>query len=348
MLDASAALSLLPSAFTSREAFDAGLSQAVLERLVRRGAVVRVQRGVFRQDPPLGPEETPWSVHHQTYLARARAALLSHPHHALSHETAAVLWGWPVLLHPGSPIHLTALHVEPRSRRDGRTVMHHSDSVVNEAAKVDGLTVMSAARSVADCLRTMRASRAVAVADAAVRLGHATVEDVEAVLQSQRRWRGRPAANGALRLVDPNRETWLESFSFCELHAIGIELPEAQVEVYDEQGRFVAHVDGMWVEDGTVAEADGKGKYGLPASSGDPATQAAVVDRVLNEKAREDALRSLGLEVVRWDFAEIRRQPEAVAGRVRAARHRGGLARFTGRLRRPAESRGVHPCQNTA
>ena len=336
MYDVSVTLAALPPAFSSREAFAVGLTQPVLERLVRRGRITRVQRGVFRQAPPKGPEEQPWSVRRRTYLARARAALLSHPHHALSHETAAVLRGWPVLLHPGSRIHLTALDIEPRSRRDGATVLHHSDSVANATTRMDGLTVLSAARSVADCLRTMPPSRAVAVADAAVRLRHTTLQDVESVLESQRRWRGRPAAMNALRLADPERETWLESFSFCELHALGIELPTPQVEVYDERGGFVARVDGIWVEDGTVAEADGKGKYGLPAPSSEPATQAAVVDRILTEKAREDALRSLGLEVVRWDFTDIRNNPERVAGRVRSARARGDLTRFTGSLRRPA------------
>ncbi|MGN6636396.1 MAG: type IV toxin-antitoxin system AbiEi family antitoxin domain-containing protein [Oryzihumus sp.] len=335
MLDASAALSLLPSAFTSREAFEAGLSQAVLERLVRRGAVSRVQRGVFRQRPEPLENEAPWATAQRHYLARARGALIAHPHHALSHETAAIAWGWPVLLHPGSPIHLTALHVEPRSRRDGRTVLHHSDSVVNDALDLRGLTVMPPARVVADCLRTMRPSRGVAVADAAVRAGMTFLPEVESVLTAQRRWRGRPRAREALRLVDPRRDSWLESFSFCELHGVGIELPTPQVEVYDTVGRFVARVDGIWVEDGTVAEADGKGKYGLPSPSGEPATQAAVVDRVLTEKAREDALRSLGLEVVRWDFTEIRHHPERVASRVRAARARGDLTRFTGSLRHP-------------
>ena len=334
MLDASAALSLLPSAFTSREAFGAGLSQAVLERLVRRGTITRIQRGVFRQGVRPRDDDASWAAERR-HLSLARAALLAHPGHALSHETAAVAWGWPVLIHRDSLIHLTALRVEPRSRREGRVILHHSDSVVNKAVQVDTLTTLAPARIVADCLRSMRPSRAVAVADAAVRAGATSLLDVHSVLSSQWRWRGRPRAREALEMVDPRRETWLESFSFCELNALGIDLPTPQVDIFDAWGDWVARVDGVWIEDGTVAEADGRGKYGLPAPDGLPATQATVVDRVLAEKRREDALRSLGLEVVRWDFAEIRKDPERVAARVRAARARGDLTRFTGSLRYP-------------
>ncbi|MGZ4748053.1 MAG: hypothetical protein ACXVYY_13315 [Oryzihumus sp.] len=335
MLDASAALSLLPSAFTSREAFGVGLSQAVLEHLVRRGTIMRIQRGVFRQGVGPRDDEAPWAAERRRHLSLARAALLAHPSHALSHETGAVAWERPVLIHRDSPIHLTALHVEPRSRREGRVILHHSDSVVNEAVQVDTLTTLAPARIVADCLRSMRSSRAVAVADAAVRAGATSLSEVESVIASQWRWRGRPRAREALELVDPRRETWLESFSFCELDALGIGLPTPQVDIFDAWGDCVARVDGIWIGDGTVAEADGRGKYGLPGSDGLSATQGTVVDRVLAEKRREDALRSLGLEVVRWDFAEIRQDPERVASRVRAARARGDLRRFTGSLRPP-------------
>lgn len=345
MYDASPALSALPSAFTSREAIEAGLTQRILERLVRRGTVQRVQRGVFRKVAEPEPSEPDWSFTLRCYLDRARAALLAHPHHALSHETAAVARGWPVLLQPGSRIHLTALHVEPRSRLAGDVVLHHSDSLINEAELVGSLLTMAPDRTVADCLRTMYPAKAVAVADAAIRAGGTILTDVEHVVHSQRGWRGRPRAIRAIPLIDPARDTWLESYSFVELSRLGVESPVPQVEVFDRLGSFVARVDGMWLEQATVAEADGRGKYLLGAA---PETESRAAANVLGEKAREDALRNLGLEVVRWDTAEIRNRPEEVARRVRTARARGDLSRFSGRLRVRGAWIDLPPRPNTA
>jgi hypothetical protein len=179
----------------------------------------------------------------------------------------------------------------------------------------------------------MRPAGGVAVADHAVRSGATTVRDVELMIQAQRRWRGRPRAAAALGLVDPRRETWLESFSFVTLHGLGIDLPTPQVEVFDEWGRFVGRVDGMWISEGTVAEADGKGKYLMGLGDDDGPSGRAAALRVVEEKVREDGLRGLGLEVVRWDNTQIRDEPLTLARRVENARSRGDLDRFTGRLR---------------
>ena len=89
--------------------------------------------------------------------------------------------------------------------------------MINEVVEVGGLRLLAHARTVADCLRTMTPANGVAVADAALRDGSADLLAVERSLDGMRRWRGRPRANAALRLVDPRRETWLESFSFVTL-----------------------------------------------------------------------------------------------------------------------------------
>jgi hypothetical protein len=44
---------------------------------------------------------------------------------------------------------------------------------------------------------------------------------------------------------------------------------------------------------------------------------------VVRERVREDRLRGVGLEVVRWMTNEIIRMPQVVASRVLAAHHRG-------------------------
>ena len=333
MYDVTAALAGLPDVFTARTAMAAGVSHHVLRRLVRHEAIIRFQSGVYGQRHACEPEEERWARIHREHCVRARAALQAHPDHALSHGTGAVAFGWPVSLHPDEPVHLTALHVEPRSRRVGRKVLHHSDSIINDMVEVDGLRLLTPDRTVADCLRTMTPANGVAVADGALREGATDLVSVKSSLDGMRRWRGRPAANAALRLVDPRRETWLESFSFVALHGLGIDLPTPQVEVFGEWGRFVGRVDGMWIADGVVAEADGEGKYLLGGPDGGGASDKDAARRVVAEKLREDDLRDLGLEIVRWGAHEIHRSLELVARRVHAVRARGDITRFRGRLR---------------
>jgi hypothetical protein len=333
MYDVTAALGALPDVFTGQTAMAAGISHHVLRRLVRHKTIIRFQCGVYGQVHVDDPEEERWARIHREHAVRARAALLAHPDHALSHRSGALVFGWPVSFYPDEPVHLTALHVEPRSRRVGGKVLHHSDSIINDVVEVDGLRVLTPDRTVADCLRTMTAANGVAVADGALRAGATDLLAVEGSLAGMRRWRGLPKANAALRLVDPRRETWLESFSFVALHGVGIDLPTPQVEVFNEWGRLVGRVDGMWIAEGTVAEADGQGKYLLGTPNGNGANGKDAARRVVAEKCREDDLRDLGLEMVRWGVHEIRRSREGVARRVDAARARGDIGRFRGRLR---------------
>jgi very-short-patch-repair endonuclease len=70
----------------------------------------------------------------------------------------------------------------------------------------------------------------------------------------------------------------------------------------------VARVDFLF--DGCViGEADGRGKYTGPQD-------------LWAEKRREDALRALGFEVVRWGWDDMWLHPYAVAGQIAAALQR--------------------------
>lgn len=187
MYDASSSFTSLPSSFTTSEAVTAGISQRVLTRLVRRSQLIHVQRGVNQQNPSAQGVPERWQILDSEHLARSRAALLAHPGHALSHQSAALAMGLPVLLHPDMPVHLTALTVQPRSRRVAGKVRHHSDSIINEVVELDDLRMLTPDRTVADCLRTMRPANGVAVADHTVRSGATTVRDVKLMIDAQRR-----------------------------------------------------------------------------------------------------------------------------------------------------------------
>lgn len=333
MYDVTPALATLPDSFNTRQARAAGLTQPVLERLVRAQKITRVRRGLFRQTAVVDATAKRWQQVLDDHLARLGLALLAHPHHAASHLSAAALYGWPVRLNPASVVHLTVLDVEPRSRRVADRYLHHSDSITNDIERVRGLAVLRRERTVADCLRTMRPASAVAIADGALREGEVAAADVEQIIHRQRHWVGRPKARRALQLVDPARESWLESYSFVTLSEWGVELPLPQVEVFDATYRFVGRVDGLWLRHGTVAEADGAGKYLSGGSVDELPTSLSAARRVVAERKRERSLLDLGLQVVRWDTDEILKAPQSVVRRVAEARQSGDLGRFRGRLR---------------
>ncbi len=77
--------------------------------------------------------------------------------------------------------------------------------------------------------------------------------------------------------------------------AAALPAPELQHTFYGPGGRFVARSDFWWPQFGVVGEADGNAKY--------DAGRVAIVA----ERRREQALRDLGLEMVRWEWADLRR-----------------------------------------
>jgi len=324
MYDVSQSLAQIGSPFTRRDAEEVGISAKVLRRLVRSGRVVRLLHGVYAvSSPELESFE-------EAYERNVRASALAFGEDfAVSHLSAAAVHGLPLPPGPTGSVHLTRLTACHRSRPGRRgTVIHHADSSETPIVVADGLAVTSVERTVADCLRSLPVASSVPIADAAVHRGLTTAEEIRGYLEVQRRWVGMPRARLALSLVDGRRESWLESFSFVRLDQLGIDLPEPQVEVFDDWGLLVGRVDGMWREDATVAEIDGRSKY-LISGSG----ERAVADVVVAEKAREDRLRDLGLEVVRWGLDDLRRHPHQLVARIRAARDRGAWTRFRGRLR---------------
>jgi predicted transcriptional regulator of viral defense system len=79
MYDVSPALVSLPSSFTTSEAVTGGISRRVLSRLVRRGQLIHVQRGVYQQNPSAQGVWERWQILEFEHLARSRGALLAHP-----------------------------------------------------------------------------------------------------------------------------------------------------------------------------------------------------------------------------------------------------------------------------
>ncbi|HKG49952.1 MAG TPA: hypothetical protein VKB14_05895 [Actinomycetales bacterium] len=317
----------LPDVFSAGTAASAGLTHHAIAHRIRTGRWLRLRRGVFcRADT--------WSAlgARARHLLLTRAELLSIGRgRVVSHESAAAAWGLPLPSAGLGPVWTTDGDLGRSARRSRDRVVEVASLRPHDVVLLDGLAVTAETRTVADCLRHQTLTDAVAVGDSALRGRLTTVPQIDETLRFQAGWPYVGRARAALPLLDPRRETPLESQSFAALWQCGIPLPCAQVYVYDAEGQFVAIVDALWIAAGLVGECDGRTKYDLDlVQRRDP---EVVRSALLREKVREDRLRGTQLGVIRWGTWDVRPDLSGLARRVRAAMATGGLRRFTGQLR---------------
>jgi hypothetical protein len=112
-----------------------------------------------------------------------------------------------------------------------------------------------------------------------------------------------------------------ESRSRVVLADLGLTPSALQYEITTPSGEFVARTDFAWEEERIVGEFDGRIKYGRLLRPGqDPG------DAVFEEKRREDAIRDVGWEVVRWTWGDLS-VPAHLAERLERARSRAARRR---------------------
>lgn len=115
--------------------------------------------------------------------------------------------------------------------------------------------------------------------------------------KARRRW------ESCWAFADADAESVGESVSRVLMDQWGLEPPQLQVRfVVDVDGGSRVRVDFHWPERGIVGEFDGLAKYQKPELLAGRRPEDVVVE----EKLREDALRRLGLRVVRWVWADLR------------------------------------------
>jgi hypothetical protein len=171
----------------------------------------------------------------------------------------------------------------------------------SEIVLIDNIPVTSLARTVLDLARTVPMTQAVSAGDRALALG-LTRQELQVGLLLMERWPGVRAARRVVEFLDARSESAGESMSRVRLMEEGLPRPELQQEIFGPDGRLVARVDFRWKEYNTVGEFDGKIKYGRLLKPGQ-----RIEDVIFEEKVREDAVRDLGLQVVRWISRDLYR-----------------------------------------
>lgn len=185
-----------------------------------------------------------------------------------------------------------------------RTALSPEDRIV-----VGSTTITSPLRTAFDLARTRSLGAGLVGVDRLAHLGLISVEAFGDYVTEHRGMRGVAQAAKVQRLADAGAESPPETLTRLVWLDAGLPRPEANSEVRDRAGRFIARVDLLDRSHRLVAEYDG-------------AHHASSAQRS-RDSARELALESLGFTVVKVTAADLE-SPAAREGlrrRFRAAYH---------------------------
>lgn len=277
------------------EAEAVGVNGRALGAAVRAGLLVRLRSGAYQRRHEIAGA-TPEARHLQ--VVRAAARQLREP--VFSHESAAVVWGLPVVAHVGG-LHVLGPHAGDgaphASGRRGDLTRHAWRGA--RVVETGGLRVTSALDTVAALASGRDLLRALPAAEAAVTRGLVTPEEIADVAAARSATRGVRTLRSVAALVDGRSESPGESVSRARIHLDGFDQPELQTSVVDRRG-VIGRVDFWWPGARVVGEFDGRVKYRTDGVD----DRRAVEDRVWAEKRREDRIRATGARVARWTWQD--------------------------------------------
>lgn len=291
---------------TTDQLVAAGVSKARIARLVRervlesprRGTYVPVLIAVRASKDPRRAE----ALRVSTVLARRSAGLVA------SHRSAAVMHGLDTLTASSVRTVTVTRPLRGQGNRSGfqGARIYTAELPEGHVTRRFGVACTSVARTVVDLARCGTLDAGVVVADSALRMKLTGPGELAAVLDACGGWPGTAIARRAIEFGDGRAESALESIARVAFDRHGLEAPELQVSLGGD-GLRVGRVDFYWPRHRTIAEADGKAKYG-----GDRRN-------VTWQLKRDTRLRDAGFEVVHFTWAEIVYAPEQVIARIRAA-----------------------------
>ena len=311
---------------TTAELAAFGTSRGQLQRLVQRGALLRLARGGYASATLVAAQSGDRATEHA--VLAAAAVMVAGPGTVVSHHSAALVHGLDMLGRGiGETVALTR-PPESTSRRSGPpgVRLHVAALPAGHVVTRHGVPVTSIARTVIDLARTSSFLAGVVAADCALHTTKTTKAELQAVITACPRWPGLQAARQVVAFADARSESVLESISRVAFRDHGLPPPDLQVLVGDAAG-IIGRADFLWCAHRTIAEADGAIKYKDPA-------------RAMAQLERDKRLREAGFEIVHFTWQDITRTPGQVAASINAAfRRANALTAAGGRTWRPPSSR---------
>lgn len=292
-----------------RDVVESGLTDAWLRRMVQQGHLVRMRQGAYASAQSWVDAD---KVRRHLMLTSAVVRQYDGRLVAVSHTSAALLYGAPDWGHDLTRVHLTSLL--GTSERNQAKVVHHRGVVrVGDVSRREGFWVTSPARTALDAACLLPREAAVCLVDWFLHSGLTTRAELDAMFVSMKEWPDTLGLWRVLDLCDGRSESVGETRTRLMVRDQGLPAPELQWVVHDRDGRFVGRVDLAWPEHGLILEFDGRVKYREHLRPGE-----SIEDAVLREKAREDRLReATGFAVIRITWRDLA-DPVGTCRRIRA------------------------------
>ena len=288
---------------------EVGISRRGIQQLCADGVLNSIRRGVYVTAEcwrNAGADER------YRLLVRATALAAEHPP-VLSHQSAAVLHGLPIIGSWPARVHTSAPDAGGGSST--RAAISHRGAPPDTPKVIDGCQVTSLARTLVDVAASSSMLVGVTMLDHALRVEQERVErdrvrrgqspgpsaltkdDLFQELAIVNPRTGRRQAEQAIAFASPLSANPGETLSRVRIFQLGFEVPELQVCFPDILGGN-AFADFWWRRVRKIGEFDGFLKYGVGPVLGnrDPGSV------VWQEKQREDALRARVNSFNRWGW----------------------------------------------
>ena len=277
----------------TEQLIEQGFTRDEIAKRCRLGEFTAVRRGAYL----LGPAEPADAEGRHRRLIEATVPQLQ-ADGVISYTSAAVLHGLPVWPGDLGAVHITRPRTGGGGKRRSLVRLHAQPLEAADLTTLDGIPVTSLERTVFDLARTLPFDRAVAAGDRALAMGMA-LDVLDQMLQCRRRWKGLNQARRTAAFIDGRAESAGESVSRVRCADFGLPTPQPQLPVVLPNGTTV-YGDLGWPEHRTIGEFDGRIKYEKLLRLGESAA-----DVVVREKRREDMLRALGWQIVRWIWEDL-------------------------------------------
>ena len=277
---------------TARELRLTGVDTRGVRRAAERGRLIRPHRGSY-----LATGDWRRLTELDRYTLRIIGAITSGRENPIvSHVSAAVLWGAPIIGPLPALVHVLAT-VEAGTRTE-HGFRRHATPHRFDLERRGELWMTSLVRTLVDVAVDAPFLTAVGVLDWALAAHPIGKDEILGCLDRLGIRRGRGRAERAIEFADARAGSPGETLSRVRIHEGGFPAPILQQPILDADG-LVGVGDFWWPEENLLGEFDGVAKYVREeyTEGRDPA------EIVLAEKRREDRIRATGPRVIRWDWS---------------------------------------------
>ena len=293
-----------------RDADAAGVSRAVVRRMLDLGGLIRLAKSAFAPTEIIDAA-TPWEAFRLKSIAFGRSG---GPDTFLTGAASAAVLRLPMVSEPPDL---------PTAVRPGNAHLGHDETPYGRSrhgylppqhrTRRDGVATVSPAYCAVDVARHSGPRDGLVVADKVLASG-VNREVLARLVTDMARYPGISTARWVVERADPRAESPLESLGRLAFLGAGLPAPISNAWI-PVRGRWY-RADHLLPEAGVILEADGAVKY-------DNRPDASLV--VSNDRNRERDLRSLTFGIVRYGWALATAQPQEIIRRAReAARLRHG------------------------